>query len=227
MKWYTAIGVKNNRPDGRFYVRSEAEEKILTGMEIQIWSTLLWSFCEEKEIYGRMQALLCIAFGEAEAQKRADEEEFSYCLRRLQIRGLITFCEGDTVEDAVEGMMRRVTMVRARYTKAEQWRFFMNSLKMGKGLRFSIRAFKTADLTVQEEKLLQRLEADGRIAVHLKELEDKAKRTAAFPDVGDTAFSKSIQRDFLADVIALYGRKQLMIESIGKEEYFDESEGCA
>ena len=103
----------------------------------------------------------------------------------------------------------------------------MNSLKMGKGLHFSIRALKTADLTMHEEKLLQRLEADGRIAVHLKELEDKAKRTAVFPDVGDTAFSKSIQRDFLADVISLYGRKQLMIESIGKEEYFDESEGCA
>lgn len=214
MKWYTAIGVRNTRADGRFYVRSAAEEKILTGMEIQIWSALLWAFCEEKDIYGRLKNLLRIAFGETEAQKKADEAEFSYCLRRLEVRGLIAYCEGESVEDAVEGMMRHVTMVRASYTKAEQWRFFMNSLRMGKGLRFSMRAFKTVNLTEKEESLLQKLEADGRIAVHLKELEAKAKQTAALTDGGNTAFSQSMQRDFLADVIALYGRKQLMIESV-------------
>lgn len=227
MKWYTAIGIKNNRADGRFYVRSAAEEKILTGMETQIWSALLWAFCEEKEIYGRLKNLLRIAFGEAEAQKRADEAEFSYCLRRLEARGLIAFCEGETVEDAVEGMMRHVTMVRASYTKSEQWRFFINSLRMGKGLRFSLRAFKTVNLTEKEESLLQRLEADGRIAAHLKGLEDKAKQTAVFADGGDTTLAKNMQREFLAEVIALYGRKQLMIESIGKEECLDEREGCA
>ncbi|WP_373213609.1 hypothetical protein [Ruminococcus sp. 5_1_39BFAA] len=227
MKWYTAIGVKNDRADGRFSVRSAAEEKILTGMEIQIWSALLWAFCEEKDIYGRLKGLLRIAFGEEEAQKKADEGEFWYCLRRLEVRGLIASWEGETVQDAAEGMMRRVTMVRAKYTRAEQWRFFLNSLMMGKGLRFSMRAFRKAQLTEKEEGLLHRLEADGRIASHLKELEDKAKQVAVLVDGGDTKFPQSVQREFLADVIALYGRKQLMIESIRKEEYFDASEGCA
>lgn len=227
MKWYTAIGVKSNKADGRFYVRSAMEEKILTGMEIQIWSALLWAFCEEKDIYGRLKNLLRIAFGEAEAQKKADEAEFTYCLRRLEVRGLIAFCEGETVEDAVEGMMRHVTMVRAKYTKAEQWQFFMNSLKMGKGLRFSMRAFKTADLTEQEERLLHRLETDGRIATHLKELEDKAKQTVFLADGGDTTFPQSIQREFLAEVIALYGKKQLIIENVRKEEELEKGEGCA
>lgn len=227
MKWYTAIGVKSNSVDGRFYVRSAREEKILTGMEIQIWSTLLWAFCEEKDIFGRLKGLLQIAFGEEEVQRRADEAEFWYCLRRLETRGLVVACEGETAEEAAEGLMRRVTMVRARTSTGEKLRLFMNSLTMGKGLRFSMRAFKKANLTREEENLLCRLEEDGRIDSHLKQLTEKAGQVEALVGGTDTKFTMSVQREFLADVFALYGRKQLMIESIRREELVEENEETA
>lgn len=224
MKWYTAVGVKSNGTDGRFYVRHAEGEKILTGMEIQIWSTLLWAFCEESDIFSRLKGLLRITFGEEAAEKKVDEEEFWYCLRRLETRGLIAVCEGQTAEEAIERLLRHVTMVRAKYTRAEQMRFFRNSLLLGKGLRFSLRAFKCADLTEKERHLLERLEEDGRIKSHLKQLKTQAEQVAAVIEGNDVEFIQNVQREFLADVIALYGRKQLMIESIQKEERLAENE---
>lgn len=227
MKWYTAIGIKKGNADGRFYVRSEEEEKILTGMEIQIWSALLWAFCEEQDIFGRLKGLLRIAFGQEEAQQRADEAEFRYCLRRLETRGLVAVVEGECVEEAVESLMKRVTMVRVRQSTGERFLLFLNSMSMGKGLRFSMRAFQRKVLTREEENLLCRLEEEGRIELHLRNLAKQAGQVAALVEGSDTKFVENVQRDFLAGVIALYGRKQLMIESIRKEEYFEESENTA
>ena len=223
MKWYTAIGVKKSGMDGRFCVAVMKEEKVLTGMEIEIWSAMLWAFCEEQDVMGRVMGLLRIAFGEEEAQK-VKEAEFRYCLRRLETRGLIAAGEGETAEEAVEGLMRRVTMVRAQYPLRERLAVFWNSLSMGKGLRFSLRALKKHRLTPAEESLLKRLDADGRIDSHLKLLEDHAKQVAELVVVEDTGFERSVQQDFIADVIALYGRKQLLIERIRKEEIFEEME---
>lgn len=61
--------------------------KILSGMEIQIWTSLLWAICEESEIYERVQGLMKLAFG-VEERREADREEFRYCFRRLENRGL-------------------------------------------------------------------------------------------------------------------------------------------
>lgn len=227
MKWYTAIGVKRNSMDGRFCVAVMKEEKVLTGMEIEIWSALLWAFCEEQDILGRVMGLLRIAFGEEEAQRRLKEAEFRYCLRRLETRGLIAAGEGATVEEAVEGLMRRVTMVCAQYSIRERLAVFCNSLSMGKGLRFSLRALKKRHLTPDEEHLLKKLDADGRIDSHLKLLEDHARQVAELVAGEETGFEQSVQRDFIADVTALYGRKQLLIESVRKEELLEKMEETA
>lgn len=227
MKWYTAIGVKRNSADRRFYVRCGTEDKVLTGMEIQIWSTLLWAFCEEKDIFVRMMGLLTMAFGEEETRKRVKKEEFQYCLRRLETRGLIASCEGETAEEAEEGLIRRVTMVRVRCSRHEKMQLFINSMEMGKGLRFSLRAFAKTKFTLEEENILNRLDEDGRIDSHLRRLEQKAGQRASFVEGDDTEFSRSVQQEFLSGVIALYGRKQLMIESIRKEGLFEEREETA
>ena len=68
-------------------------------MEIQIWSTLLWAFCEEKDIFGRMMGLLSLAFGEAEAQKKATEGEFQYCCAGWKQKDL-SLRARETAEDA-------------------------------------------------------------------------------------------------------------------------------
>lgn len=227
MRWYTAIGVKRDGTDGRFYVRCASEEKILTGMEIQIWSTLLWSFCEEKAIFGRMMGLLHLAFGTDGAGQRTDEGEFWYCLRRLETRGLAASCEAETLEDAARELVRRGTMVRARRSRQEKVQLFLNSLGMGRGLKFSLRAFREAEVSQEEENLLIRLEREGRIDCHLRQLEVQAGHVASLVEGEDPGFAKNMQQEFLTGVIALYNKKHLLIESIRKEEFFEGSKETA
>lgn len=227
MKWYTAIGVKRDGTDGRFYVRCASEEKILTGMEIQIWSALLWSFCEEKDIFGRMVGLLNLAFGMDGAHQRADEGEFWYCLRRLETRGLVASCKAETSEDAARELIRRGTMVRAGRSRREKMQIFFNSLGMGKGLKFSMRAFREAEFSQEEENLLIRLEREGDIDCHLRQLALQSGQDASLVEGEDPGFAKSVQQEFLTGVIALYRKKHLLIESIKKEEFFEESREAA
>lgn len=227
MKWYTAIGVKRDGMDGRFYVRCALEEKILTGMEIQIWSALLWSFCEEKDIFGRMMGLLGLAFGTEGVSRRADEGEFWYCLRRLETRGLVASCEAETSEDAARELIRRVTMVRARRSRQEKMQLFLNSLGMGRGLRFFLRAFREAEVSQEEENLLIRLEGEGSIDCHLRQLEAQAGQVSSLVEGENPGFAESVQQEFLTRVIALYRKKHLLIESIKKEEFFENSKEMA
>lgn len=224
MRWYTAIGVKRGGTDGRFYVRCASEEKILTGMEIQIWSALLWSFCEEKDIFGRMVGLLHMALGTDGAARRVDEGEFWYCLRRLETRGLVASFEAETSERAARELIRWGTMVRARRSRPEKMQLFLNSLGMGRGLKFSLRAFREAEVSQEEENLLGRLEKEGSIDFHLRQFEVQA---ACLMERDAPESAKSMQQEFLTDVLALYRKKQLLIESIKKEEFFEESKETA
>ena len=223
MKWYTAIGVKCSGADGRFYVKTGQEEKILSGMEIQIWTSLLWAICEESEIYERVQGLMKLAFG-VEERREADREEFRYCFRRLENRGLICPCEGKTAEEAALSLMRRVTMVRVRITTAERFKLFCNSLGMGRGLRFSMRAFRREEFTEKEKRLVEILEENGGLAYHLRKLEDKAEKVSSLVGEPDVSFCASVQKEFLAEVIRLYGKKQLFIESIQGEAMREKDE---
>ena len=108
MKWYTAIGIKKNTGKREFCVQVGKEEKVLTGMEIYIWTALLWAFCEEEAIYGRVEKFLRITFGEEEAEQRICREEYAFGFRRLCIRGLIVYCEGENAEEAMMCLMRNL-----------------------------------------------------------------------------------------------------------------------
>lgn len=216
MKWYTAIGIKKENADGRFCVRGNAEEKILTGMEIQIWSALLWVFCEEQEIFRRVKSILLIAFGEDKTRQRINEAEFTYCLRRLERRGLVASCEAETIEAAVERMVRGMTM--APRDNENRLRLFLNSISLGKGIRFSMRAFQKEELTGKERQLLECLKKDGNIDRYLKRLSEQAAQFNLIFKESDNTLEEDAQRDFLADVVSLYGKKQLVIESIQKED---------
>lgn len=198
MKWYTAIGVKKGTRDGRFCVRVMEEEKILTGMETEIWTALLWAFCEEHEIRSRVESLLRIAFGES--AKKLEEAEFLYCIRRLERRGLIAAMEGKNAQSAIDRLIRYGTVTCVSYHFVQRLSVFLNSISMGKGLRFSMRALKKETLTQQEELLLKMLEAEGSIRKHLERLEDQGKK-----------------QEFLKSIHILYTRKQLLFKNIEKE----------
>lgn len=198
MKWYTAIGVKKSTHDGRFCVRVMEEEKILTGMETEIWSALLWAFCEEHEIRSRVESLLRIAFGES--AKKLEEAEFLYCLRRLERRGLIAAAEGEQAQTAINRLICYGTVTCVSYHFVQRIPVFLNSISMGKGLRFSMRAFKKEILTQQEESFLKMLEAEGSIRKHLEHLEDQEKK-----------------QEFLKSIYILYTRKQVLFKNIEKE----------
>ena len=84
MKWYTAIGCKMEDDEGRLLVKIDGQEKVLTEMEGMLWAALTWSLCAENRIYSQMYRVLCLTFGEEYATEWADEEDFLFCLRRLE-----------------------------------------------------------------------------------------------------------------------------------------------
>ena len=188
MRWYTAIGMKKDDADGRFCVWVDGEEKVLTEMETILWAALTWSFCEEDKVHSQMHRLLVFSLGEKQAQEWADKEDFQFCLNRLVKRGLVVLTEGCTREEA---------------------------LSMGKGLKFSLRAFKKPLLTEEEYQLLSYLQREGDVSCHLKCLKEEAKSRE--PNLADS-LQEQIQREFISRVAQLYYKKQLVIDNIRRED---------
>lgn len=175
MRWYTAIGMKKDDADGRFCVWVDGEEKVLTEMETILWAALTWSFCEEDKVHSQMHRLLVFSLGEKQAQEWADKEDFQFCLNRLVKRGLVVLTEGCTREEAVYSIISRSVMAPMAFSRTERMKHFMEALSMGKGLKFSLRAFKKPLLTEEEYQLLSYLQREGDVSYHLKCLKEKAK----------------------------------------------------
>ena len=210
MRWYTAIGMKKDDADGRFCVWVDGEEKVLTEMETILWAALTWSFCEEDKVHSQMHRLLVFSLGEKQAQEWADKEDFQFCLNRLVKRGLVVLTEGCTREEAVYSIISRSVMSPMAFSRTERMKHFMEALSMGKGLKFSLRAFKKPLLTEEEYQLLSYLQREGDVSYHLKCLKEKAKsRESHLED----SLQEQIQREFIIRQLALF-----MI-SLGKEAY--------
>ena len=210
MRWYTAIGMKKDDADGRFCVWVDGEEKVLTEMETILWAALTWSFCEEDKVHSQMHRLLVFSLGEKQAQEWADKEDFQFCLNRLVKRGLVVLTEGCTREEAVYSIISRSVMAPMAFSRTERMKHFMEALSMGKGLKFSLRAFKKPLLTEEEYQLLSYLQREGDVSYHLKCLKEKAKsRESHLED----SLQEQIQREFIIRQLALF-----MI-SLGKEAY--------
>ena len=175
MRWYTAIGIKKDDADGRFCVWVDGEEKVLTEMETILWAALTWSFCEEDKVHSQMHRLLVFSLGEKQAQEWADKEDFQFCLNRLVKRGLVVLTEGCTREEAVYSIISRSVMSPMAFSRTERMKHFMEALSMGKGLKFSLRAFKKPLLTEEEYQLLSYLQREGDVSCHLKCLKEEAK----------------------------------------------------
>ena len=219
MKLYTAIGIRNNGDGKSFSVRLGEEEKILEDMEIYIWSSILWTFCEEEKVYGRMEKMVGMALGEERAKQKIRREEYASCLRRLCVRGLVVCSEGEDAEDAVMRLMRSAVMKPSRITFGERFRAFREGMKRGQGLRFAVRAFRKESLDKEERELLWQIHQTGDIARHLKELRENTGRNSFFlqDDAQRDKLQEIMQKDFIASVVTLYGKKLLNICSLHGE----------
>lgn len=219
MKLYTAIGIRKNTDGKRFSVCVGEEEKILEGMEIYIWSSLLWTFCEEEKVYMRMEKMVQMALGDEKAKQKVSREEYAFCLQRLCVRGLVACSEGADTEDAVVRLMRLAVMMPSRITFGERFRAFREGMKRGRGLRFSIRAFRKEPLNRREQELLGQIRQTGDIACYLKELHKQVDKNSFFSR--DAAMrdrmQEIVQKDFVASVVMLYGKKLLNIRSMHGE----------
>ena len=162
-----------------------------------------------------MHRLLVFSLGEKQAQEWADEEDFQFCLNRLVKRGLVVLTEGCTREEAVYSIISRSVMAPMIFSPAERMKHFMEALSMGKGLKFSLRAFKKPLLTEEEYQLLSYLQREGDVSYHLKCLKEKAKsRESHLED----SLQEQIQREFISRVAQLYHKKQLVIDNIRRED---------
>ena len=212
MRWYTAIGMKKDDADGRFCVWVDGEEKVLTEMETILWAALTWSFCEEDKVHSQMHRLLVFSLGEKQAQEWADKEDFQFCLNRLVKRGL-ALAIILLLRQAIK--ISRSVMAPMAFSRTERMKHFMEALSMGKGLKFSLRAFKKPLLTEEEYQLLSYLQREGDVSYHLKCLKEKAKsRESHLED----SLQEQIQREFISRVAQLYYKKQLVIDNIRRED---------
>ena len=206
--------VYSNRNE-RFCVWVDGEEKVLTEMETILWAALTWSFCEEDKVHSQMHRLLVFSLGEKQAQEWADKEDFQFCLNRLVKRGLVVLTEGCTREEAVYSIISRSVMAPMAFSRTERMKHFMEALSMGKGLKFSLRAFKKPLLTEEEYQLLSYLQREGDVSCHLKCLKEEAKSRE--PNLADSR-QEQIQREFISRVAQLYYKKQLVIDNIRRED---------
>lgn len=220
MKWYTAIGMKKNLGPGEFCVQVGHNEKVLRGTEIYIWTALLWTFCEEEDIYDRVKKMLQLTFGEKEAEEKLCKEEYLFCLRRLCVRKLVICCEGETAEGAVMCIMEKAVLKPYYIPAEERWSIFFESIKRGRGLRFALKAFKRNFLEEDERKLLEILKKSGDIGQHLETLKNQAILAHFLPV--DSQEMKQLQeivkKQFLVDVITLYAKKLVNISFIAGKE---------
>ena len=109
----------------------------------------------------------------------------------------------------------RSVMAPMAFSRTERMKHFMEALSMGKGLKFSLRAFKKPLLTEEEYQLLSYLQREGDVSYHLKCLKEKAKsRESHLED----SLQEQIQREFISRVAQLYYKKQLVIDNIRRED---------
>ncbi len=127
--------------------------------------------------------------------------------------------EGVDIEDAVIRLMWSAVMVPSRITFGERFRAFREGMKRGRGLQFSIRAFRKEPLNRREQELLEQIQQTGDIACYLKGLQEQVDKNSFFSR--DAAMrdrmQEIVQKDFVASVVKLYGKKLLNIHSLHGE----------
>lgn len=208
--WYTAIGIKVNCYDRKFHVKvGKYEDKVLAGMEIFLWTSLLWAFVEEKEILGRMMNLLQLSLPE---KKEIDQEEYKYCFRRLCTRGLVIPCEGDTKESATEELLRMAAVELTTKNFHDRYIQFLTSVVHGNTIHFSFRAFKRKPLEKRHKELLARIKKQGVLSFYIAEIQAEGRNSGH-----DTGEICGRQKAFLEIVMELYREKIISIRAINGE----------
>lgn len=202
MRWYTAIGAKIEQPGGAFCVQVKTEKKILSGMEIYIWNTLIWSFVEETQIYERMRKLMKLAFPE-KGEESMGEDEFQFCFRRLVSRGLLVYREADTPREAAYQMFRNAAVIRVMRNGGERFLMFCESYACGTPFLKACKVFRKDALEKLYRKNLFEIQNCGEVRWYL-----------------DTAENP---KEILNMFYLLYQKKLLFIHSV-KEETIETAE---
>ena len=131
-----------------------------------------------------------------------------------QMHRLLVFSLGEK-QAQVYSIISRSVMSPMAFSRTERMKHFMEALSMGKGLKFSLRAFKKPLLTEEEYQLLSYLQREGDVSCHLKCLKEEAKSRE--PNLADS-LQEQIQREFISRVAQLYYKKQLVIDNIRRED---------
>lgn len=198
MKWYTAVGVKIESADGAFRVRVGRDTKNLLGVECYVWNTLLWSFVEETEVYGRMVWLLKLAFPGQPEKTDIDREEFLLCLRRLLTRGLVACRENETMEGAAEAFLRAANVACVGRTWGERFLLFCKSAADGSTVRDSVRVFQKSPLEKEYRQLLRIIRGSGKKGFSIEGSEGELLCTALKLYKGKLLFIQSVKEEFVA-----------------------------
>ena len=226
MIFYTAVGNRVEEDSGRFVVRVGEQEKVLSEMETMIWAALTWSVCEEANVHSQMYRLLCIALGKEKAMEWADEEDFRFCLNRLVRRGLVARCEGETKEEALFFLFQRAVLKPICYSFSDRMRNFTDSLAMGKGIKFALRAFQKPTFSYEEHKVFTQIVNNGTISDHLCSLQKETQKVPVAEKQKEEILEQ-VSQEYLRILVSLYKKKQLVISCIREEGGLEAKERMA
>ena len=161
MKWFTAVGAKMESQEGVFRVRAGTSVKDLLGVECYIWNTLLWSFVEEEKVYERMLRLLRLAFPTETVKTEIGLKAFQSSFQRLQTRGLVTFREADTWQEAEKAVFRESVVVCVDRSFGERFLLFCEGVAAGGSLSHSLRVFQKTPLEREHREILKTIQDSG------------------------------------------------------------------
>ncbi|MFR7389175.1 MAG: hypothetical protein ACLUTU_09735 [Blautia faecis] len=186
-------------------------------METMLWAALTWSVCEETNVHSQMYRLLCIALGKEKAMEWADEEDFRFCLNRLVRRGLVARCEGETKEEALFFLFQRAVLKPICYSFSDRMRSFTDSLVMGKGIKFALRAFQKPTFSYEEHKVFTQIMKNGTISDHLCSLQEEDTKVPVAEKQKRRFYRTGQPGVFTHFSFPVYKKKQLVISCIREE----------
>ena len=164
--------------------------------------------------------------GKEKAMEWADEEDFRFCLNRLVRRGLVARCEGETKEEALFFLFQRAVLKPICYSFSDRMRSFTDSLVMGKGIKFALRAFQKPTFSYEEHKVFTQIVKNGTISDHLCSLQEETQKVPV-AEKQKWEILEQVSQEYLRILVSLYKKKQLVISCIREEGGLEAKERMA
>ena len=105
-------------------------------------------------------------------------------------------------------------------------RNFTDSLAMGNGIKFALRAFQKPTFSYEEHKVFTQIVKNGTISDHLCSLQKETQKVPVAEKQKEEILEQ-VSQEYLRILVSLYKKKQLVISCIREEGGLEAKERMA